>query len=56
MRRRAGIKWELASRADQTALTWFGHVERVDEYPMARRVLMADVSELERVRGRSILG
>ena len=23
----------------------FGHVERMDEYRMARRVLMADVSE-----------
>ena len=25
--RRAGIEWELASRADQRALRWFGHVE-----------------------------
>ena len=35
---------EWASRADQRVLRWFGHVERMDEYRMARRVLMAEVS------------
>ena len=25
-------------------LRWFGHMERMDEYRMARRELMADVS------------
>ena len=44
VRRRAGIETELASRADQRVLRWFGHVERMDEYRMARRVLMAEVS------------
>ena len=53
--RRAGIERELASRADQRALRWFGHVERLDEYRMARRVLMAEVSGA-RVRGRPRLG
>ena len=42
--RRAGIEWELASRADQRVLRWCGHVERMDECRMARRVLMAEVS------------
>ena len=28
---RAGIERELASRADQRALRWFGHVERMDD-------------------------
>ena len=35
VRRRAGIKRELASRAYQRVLRWFGpfgHVERLDEY------------------------
>ena len=32
VRRRAGIERELASRADQRVLRWFGHVERMDEY------------------------
>ena len=36
VRRRAGIERELVSRADQRVLIWFGHVERMDEYRMAR--------------------
>ena len=36
MRRRSRIERELASRADQRVLRWFGHVERMDEYLMAR--------------------
>ena len=55
MRWRAGIERELASRADQSILRWFWHMERMDEYRMARRVLMADVSE-GRVGGRPRLG
>ena len=46
---------ELACRADQRVLRWFGYVERMDEYRMARRVLMAEVSG-GRVRGRPMLG
>ena len=42
--RRAGIERELAIRADQRVLRWYEHVERMDEYCMARRVLMAEVS------------
>ena len=53
--RRVGIERELASRADQRVLRWFVHVERMDEYRMARRVLMAEVSG-GRVRGRPRLG
>ena len=41
---------ELANRADQRVLRWFGHVERMDEYRMPRRVLMAEVGG-GRVRG-----
>ena len=44
VRRRAGIEREFASRADQRVLRWFGHVERMDEYRMARRVLIVEVS------------
>ena len=50
VRRRPGIERELASRADQRVLRWFGRVERMDECCMARRVLMAEVSG-GRVRG-----
>ena len=45
--RRAGIERELESRADQRVLRLFGRVERMDEYRMARRVL---------IRGRPMLG
>ena len=55
VRRRAGIERELASRADQRVLRWFGHLERMDDYRMARRVLMAKVSG-GWVRGRPRLG
>ena len=55
VRRRAGIERELATRADQRVLRWFRHVERMDDYRMARRVLMAEVSG-GRVRGRPRLG
>ena len=54
VRRRAGIERELASRADQRVLRWVGHVERIDEYRMARRVLMAEVSGA-RIRRRPSL-
>ena len=40
VRRRAGIERQLASRAGQRVLMLFGHVERMDEYRMARRVLI----------------
>ena len=39
VRSRAGIERKLASRAYQRALRWFGHVERMDEFRMAKRVL-----------------
>ena len=55
VRMRAAIKREFPSRADRRVLRWFGHVERMDEYPMARRVLMEEVSG-GRVRGKPRLG
>ena len=54
-RRKAGIERELASIADQRVLRWFGYVERMDEYRMARRVLMGEISQ-GRVRRRPMLG
>ena len=55
VRRRVGIEMELASRADQKVLIWFGHVERIDEYCMARKVLISEVSG-RWVQGRQRLG
>ena len=53
--RRAGIERELVSRADQRISRWFGHVVRMDEYRMASRVLMTEVSGVW-VLGRPRLG
>ena len=55
VRRIAGIERELASRADHRVLRWFGHVERMDEYRMAKRMLMAETIGGQ-VRGRQRLG
>ena len=54
LRRRAGIEMELTSRADQRVSRWFGHVERMDDYSMARRVLAKVCGR--QVRGRLRLG
>ena len=52
MRRRAGIEKELASRADQRVLRWFGHVERMDEYRMAikSKCNIAEVTEADFIK------
>ena len=55
MRKGAGVERELTSRANQRVMRLFGHVERTDEYRMARRVLMAEVSG-RRVQSRPRLG
>ena len=55
MLKRDGIERELASRADQRVLRWVGHMEKMDEYRMARRVLVAEVSGGQ-VLGRPRLG
>ena len=54
VRRRTSIERKLAIRAAQRVVRWFKNVERTDEYRMARRELMADVSV--RVRGRPRFG
>ena len=53
--RRAVEDRELSNRADQRVLRWFGRLDIMDEYRVARMVLMADVGE-GRVRGRPRLG
>ena len=37
-------KFEFVSRAYQRVLRWFGYLDRMDEYSITRRVLMADVT------------
>ena len=55
VRMRAEIERELASRTYQRILRWFEHVERMDEYHMAKMVLMEEASG-GWVRGRPRLG
>ena len=53
--RRAGIETEFASIVHQRVMRWFGHVERMVEYCMARRGLMVEVSGVQ-VQGRPKFG
>ena len=63
MRRRAGIARELASRADQRVLRWFGHMERMGiQQPSLYTLRMARIKGVDayvsegRVRVRPRLG
>ena len=57
VQRRAGIEREFANRADQRVLRWFGHVERMDEYCITRRVGVDVLEESGgQERGRLRLG
>ena len=38
IRRRSGVLLELSKRAEQRGLRWFGHVERMDEGRMVKRI------------------
>ena len=42
--RRVGIEWVMLSRVDQRVLRRFGHMERMDEYRIDRRVSMGEVN------------
>ena len=55
IRRRAGVLLELSNRAEQRGLRWFGHMERMDDERMVRRVMKSEV-EGRGVRGRPKMG
>ena len=55
VRERTGVRKELASRVDGNVLRWFGHVERMDNERLLKRVLNAGV-EGRNVRGRPRFG
>ena len=55
VRRRVQVEKQLSERVDQSVLRWFGHMERMDEERMVKRVMNADV-EGNRGRGRPRLG
>ena len=55
IRRRVGVQRELSSRADMAVLRWFGHMERMEDERMTKRVMVAEVRGV-RARGRPRLG
>ena len=55
VRRRVHVERQLSDRVDQSVLRWFGHVERMDEERLVKRVMNADV-EGNRPRGRPKFG
>ena len=55
VRRRTGVLLELSNRAEQKGLRWFGHVERMDEDRMVKRISGSGVRG-GRPRGRPRFG
>ena len=50
VRARTGVRRELAARVDMNVLRWFGHVERMDNERLLKKVMNAKVD------GRSARG
>ena len=40
--RKAQVERQLSGRMDQCVLRWFGHVERMNEERMAKKVMVSD--------------
>ena len=55
VRRRTGVVKGLAERADQGVLRWFGHVERMEEERLVKKIVRSDVMG-GRPRGRPRMG
>ena len=55
VRARTGVRRELAARVDVNVLRWFGHVERMDNEQMLKKVMNAKV-EGRSARGRPRFG
>ena len=55
VRQRVGITTELSERVDARVLRWFGHMERMPEERLVKKIVNADV-EGRRARGRPRMG
>ena len=55
VRARTGVRRELAARVDMNVLRWFGHVERIDNERLLKRVMNAKVDGRS-TRGRPRFG
>ena len=49
VRARTGVRRELATRIDMNVLRWFGHVERMDNERLLKKVMNARVDGRSRV-------
>ena len=55
VRARTGMRRELAARVDMNVLRWFGHVERMDNERLLKKVMNAEVDG-RNARGRPRFG
>ena len=55
VRMRTGVRGDLATRVDMNVLRWFGHVERMENDRLLKRVMNAEVSG-RGARGRPRFG
>ena len=55
VRQRTGVEVELATRVHMNVLRWFGHVERMENERLLKRVMNARVNG-RGARGRPRLG
>ena len=55
VRARTGVRRELAARVDVNVLRWFGHVERMDNERLLKKVMNAKV-DVRSARGRPRFG
>ena len=55
VRERAGVRREMAVRVDMSVLRWFGHVERMDNERLVKKVVNAEVDG-RNARGRHRFG
>ena len=55
VRARTGVRRELAARVDMNVLRWFGHVERMDNEQLPKKVMNAKVDG-RNARGRPRFG
>ena len=55
MRARTGVRRELAARVDMNVLRWFGHVERMENERLLKKVMNAKIDGRS-ARGRPRFG
>ena len=55
VRQRTGVEVDLATRVDMNVLRWFGHMERMEDDHMLKKVMNARVNGVG-ARGRPRLG